>query len=154
MYMPDMDHDAYMRQRPRSAAEELGEDVNLPTSTDRPRPGARGSTAHQMAQRRFASDAEAAREQAQAVLDAAVAKTSDERSYEEYVDLVRSHEPIPKSVWAGAYRHAQATGVPISSAERLAAQAQRGVQWQDQDHPRPRVGERGYRQDQDRRRGR
>jgi hypothetical protein len=147
MNMPDTD-----RYTPPPSWSEVLDAPEPNLFQDQPHPGAKGSTAHRMAERRFQADAEAAREQAQAVLDIASAQSDDEHAYQTYLDLSRSGERVPKSVWRGAVRHARSIGIPVPSSERLAAQAGRGQPWTDQ--PRPKVGERGYRQDQDRRRGR
>lgn len=65
---------------------------------------------------------------------------TDSENLDRAVALIRNGKPVPAGVRVSAMRAARARGVPVPSAELLAAQA--GGRWQDHDTARRRPGQR------------
>jgi hypothetical protein len=119
-----IDQDSYLRQRPRSMAEEL-DGVTDPSFADLAQPQINPS-AQQHAQRRAANDAEVRRDRDLEVVDRAARDEADDLALAKATRLRRDRQPVPAGVLARAARAARARGTSMSSAEIMAARAGRG----------------------------
>jgi hypothetical protein len=119
----DLDQDTALRQRPRSVAEDLGENVILDPFLDQP---GIPKSAHRMSQRRHASDAAQRHEQNLQQLQAAQRLQKDQAAHDEVMRKISRGEDIPPALAEQAMRYQRQQGeLRMSSAQLIAARARR-----------------------------
>jgi hypothetical protein len=119
----DIDQDTYLRQRPRSTAEDFGENVNTPLFTDDTRPG---KTAKLHASRVRAGEAEARHDANMRQLQDRNRRLRDAEAAEEVQRRISKGQDISPALAEAAMRHERRQGgLGLSSAQLLAQRAGR-----------------------------
>jgi hypothetical protein len=146
----DMSQEDYLRQRPRSAAEEFGENVTDPgyAYDDGPpiEPPPTSSAARFGAQRKRL-EAEAAQQRQQAIADRVKVVAAEDHALAEVGRLTNAGQPVPDDVAAKAARAANRQGLlpRQSSADRLAGPTLSRLRGRPQDQDEDRNTDRAER---------
>ena len=126
----DMDQDQYLRQRPRSVAEDL-DGVTEPAFTDQP---TIPKSAKQHAQRMQQGRAEAAHRRDLAQLHIAHSREADEQAHAEVMRRISKGLDISPKLAEAAMRHQRQQGaLGLSTAQQLAMGRTRAQGWEDFD---------------------
>lgn len=119
----DLDQETALRQRPRSVAEDLGENVILDPFQDQPKVNA---TAKAHAGRRLARDQEQRHSQNMQQLQASARRQKDQAAHDEVMRKISRGEDIPPALAEQAMRYQRQQGeLRMSTAQLLAARARR-----------------------------
>jgi hypothetical protein len=114
----DLDQDTYQRQRPRSMAEEFGE--NVIQIQDQPGPPSARSTARSHAARRQYQEQQAREAQDVAKLTRHATEQAEDAALDRAQELIRLGRKVPDTLRSQAMAALRRRGVQLSSAEELA----------------------------------
>jgi hypothetical protein len=113
----DVDSDTYLAQRPRSVAEDMGEDVIEKPAADQ---FGIPASAQQHAQRRKANDKEQRHSQNLAQLRADERHRGDEAAHEQAMVFISRGEDVPPALAERAMRWSRSQGQLPPTSQRLA----------------------------------
>jgi hypothetical protein len=116
--MDTLDQDTYQRQRPRSMAEEFGE--NVIQIQDQPGPPRARSSARSHAARRQWHEQEAHQAQDMAKLTRHAVEQAEDAALDRAQELIRLGRKVPDTLRSQAMAALRRRGVQVSSAEELA----------------------------------